>query len=76
MCGLKEWRRPRPHWHVQSKGSRPAAIFLHISWANVGKTPNTGRLAHDFVTESSGQDARATWRGHSARRLFFIPATA
>ena len=38
--------------------------------------PNTVGLAHAFVTEDSGQDARATWCGHPARRLFFIPATA
>ncbi len=30
--------------HAQSKGSRLAAFFLHISWANVGKMPTLRAL--------------------------------
>jgi len=33
-------------------------------------------LPSNLAVTGGGQDARTRWRGHPARRLFFIPATA
>jgi len=44
---------------------------------SLGGPPNTVRLAHDFVTEGRGQDARATGgAGILPAASSFIPAAA
>jgi len=75
---------PPPFAHAQSKGSRLAASFLHISWA-VGKMPTLleGTLASKLAWPRSGEPAHSRrggvpppWPMRGARAVVWRPFLA